>query len=137
MGGSRNLERAQERADNQVTSGQKRHGDDFLPPESRFSSAIELLFDMVLSCQLSHETLSNPLFGGEVFGMSPTGKRSDCGFRQAGLPSDCRMSVELVIRFPYRPNCEDHDLADFFTQRRVSCFRSLKISETGSHFRRK
>jgi hypothetical protein len=58
MGGSRNLERVQERADNLVTSGQKSHRDDSLPPESRFGSAIELLFDMMLGCQLSHEPSS-------------------------------------------------------------------------------
>ena len=90
----------------------------------------------MLGCQLSHETLGNPLVVGEVFGIPPAGKRPDCGIRQAGFASDCRMSIELVIRFSHRPNCEDYHLADSFAQRRVSCFCILESSETGSHFRR-
>ena len=93
MGGSSNLEFVQERADNLVAAGQKRHGDDSLPSENCFGSPVDRFLDMTLGCQLSHETLGNPLFVGEVFGMSPAGKRSDCGFRQAGFAGDRRMSV--------------------------------------------
>ena len=48
MGGSRNFEHVQERADDLITAGQKRHGDESLPPERRFSSPVERLFDVML-----------------------------------------------------------------------------------------
>ena len=130
MGGSGNFEPVQERADDLVAAGQKRHGDESLPPESRFSSPLERLFDLMLGCQLPHETLGDPLFVRKVFGRSTVGKRSNCGFRQAGFASDCRMGVEFVTRFPYRPNCEDPRLwRDSFTQRgvyRASCCLEIR-----------
>jgi hypothetical protein len=87
---------------------------------------------MTLGCELSYETLGDPLSVGDV-----AGKRSDCSFRQAGFATDCRMGVEFVIRFPYRPDCEDHHLKDSFTQRYVPCLCSLEIGKTGGHFGRK
>ena len=80
MGGSRNLELVQERADNLVAAGQKRHRDDSLPSESCFGSPIDRFLDMTLGCQLSHEALGDPLLVRQVFGISTVGKRSDCGF---------------------------------------------------------
>jgi len=54
MGGSGNFERVQERADDLVAAGQKRHGDESLSPESRFSSPVERLFDVMLGCRHCH-----------------------------------------------------------------------------------
>jgi len=54
MGGSGNFEPVQERADDLVAAGQKRHGDESLPPESRFSSPVERLFDVMLGCRHCH-----------------------------------------------------------------------------------
>jgi hypothetical protein len=132
VGGSGNLEHVQKRADNLIAAGQNRHGD-ALPSESCFGSPIERLLDMTLGNQLSHETLSDSLLVGQVFGRSTVGKRSDCGFRQTGFESDCRVSVELVIGLPYRPDCENHHLTDSVTERRVPCFCSLEIKKAGSH----
>jgi hypothetical protein len=43
---------------------------------------------VMLGCQLSHETLRDPLFVRKVFLRSTVGKRSDRGFRQAGFKRD-------------------------------------------------
>jgi hypothetical protein len=67
MGGSGNFKRVQQRADDLITAGQERHGDESLAPEGRFSSSVERLVDVMLGCQLSHETLRDPLFVRKVF----------------------------------------------------------------------
>jgi hypothetical protein len=58
MGGSGNFKRVQQRADDLITAGQERHGDESLAPEGRFSfgradlrlAAVVVSTSMITAC---------------------------------------------------------------------------------------